>query len=89
MTERSNEQMARDLENQAKSITEIVLSQREMREDIAELKQERAVQAVEDKFRDEKLSSIYSLGKVALGAIVTLFIGAIFAALKAGIFNVG
>lgn len=87
MTERSTDQMARDLENQAKTITEIVINQRAMGVDLAELKQERAVAEVEDKFRDEKLKSITDMGKLVVTTVVVLFVGAVFAALKLGLFS--
>lgn len=87
--ERSIEQVIRDQENQAKTITEIIQNQRSMLDDINEMQRAGAVRDAEDKHRDEKLDSIFNLGRTILVAVILLFIGAVFAGLRAGVFNVG
>ncbi len=87
--ERSIEQVIRDQENQAKTITEIIQNQRSMLDDINEMQREAAVRTAEDKHRDEKLDSIFNLGRTILVAVILLFVGALFAGLRAGVFNVG
>ncbi len=87
--ERSIEQVIRDQENQAKTITEIIQNQRSMLDDINEMQREAAVRTAEDKHRDEKLDSIFNLGRTILVAVILLFVGAVFAGLRAGVFNVG
>ncbi len=87
--ERSIEQVIRDQENQAKTTTEIIQNQRSMLDDINEMQREAAVRTAEDKHRDEKLDSIFNLGRTILVAVILLFVGALFAGLRAGVFNVG
>lgn len=86
--ERTLEQVVRDQENQAKTITEIIQNQRTMNDTLFEIEKENAVRVEADKNRDEKLDSIFKLGWAVLLAVVTLFIGAVFAALRTGVFNV-
>jgi hypothetical protein len=86
--ERSLEQVIRDQENQAKTITEIIQNQRSMNDDLVDVQRANAVRAEADKHRDEKLDSIFNLGRTILVAVILLFIGAVFAGLRAGIFNV-
>lgn len=86
--ERSLEQIIRDQENLAKTVTEIILNQRVMNDDLVDVKRANAVRAESDKHRDEKLDSIFNLGRTILVAVILLFLGAVFAGLKAGVFNV-
>lgn len=70
-----------DLQAHSKSITVIV-------EDLNEVRQAVAIITAENKYRDEKLTSITSLGRTVLLAVIMLFLGAVFAYLAAGGFRV-
>ncbi len=70
-----------DLQAHAKTLSELTLQLAEVKEDVA-------VITVENKYRDEKLNGITSLGRTVLIAVITLFIGAVFAFLAAGGFRV-
>ncbi len=70
-----------DLQAHAKSITALT-------EELAEHRQAIAVMTTENKYRDEKLGSITSLGRTILVTVLTLIIGIVIAYFAAGGFRV-
>jgi hypothetical protein len=80
--------LERDARDHSKSITEIVLVQRETNKDVDRLQEAKAVEEVKNAYRDEKIANINGIGKLVVTTVIVLFIGAVFAALKLGLFNV-
>ena len=76
----SNELINRDLQSHAKTITELVTK-------INELDTKVAVMESENEHRDEKLKSIFNLGRTVLVTVITLAIGVWFAFLSQGGFT--
>lgn len=70
-----------DLQAHARSLTVLTEELRDAQQDIALIK-------TENRYRDEKVSGITSLGRTTLIAVITLFIGAVFAFLASGGFRV-
>lgn len=70
-----------DLQAHAKTISSLVT-------ELSDVKKNVAVMTAENEFRDEKLSNINSLGRSVLIAVITLFIGVVFAYLASGGFRV-
>ena len=66
-----------DLQNHAKTLTVLTV-------ELADVKQTLAVITVENRYRDEKVNSITTLGRTVLIAVITLFIGLVFAFLASG-----
>jgi sugar diacid utilization regulator len=66
-----------DLQNHAKTLTVLTV-------ELAEVKQSLAVITVENRYRDEKVNSITALGRTVLIAVITLFLGLVFAFLASG-----
>jgi hypothetical protein len=80
--------LERDTRDHSRSITEIVLVQRETMKDVAQLKEDRAIDEVKDGYRDEKLAGINKIGWLVVSTVIVLFLGAVFASLKLGVFHV-
>lgn len=76
--------LERNLSDQGKTITEVIGDQREIRDDVSDLKRANAVRDVEDRHLDERLDrietsikAVYGLGKWLLGAIGSLIVAAV------------
>lgn len=70
-----------DLQAHARILTELTTK-------ISSVERDVAVMKVENKFQDEKLSSIYGLGRTVLITLVTLALGLVFAFFANGGFRV-
>lgn len=85
-------QLERDLQMQAKSLSELVLDQRSTNDDIGALKQANAMRNLKDEYLDDRLDrieasiqSVYNLGKWLLGAVgSTLVVAVVGFALRGG-----
>lgn len=76
--------LERNLSDQAKSITEVITDQREIRGDVSDLKRANDIRDVEDRHLDERLDrieeqikAVYGLGKWLLGAIGSVVVVAV------------
>lgn len=80
----SVEQIARDVRDHAKSLTAIIEDQRAMKEEIAVLREDKAVRVVKDDNLndrldriDDRINGIFSLGKWLLAAVGTVLIAVV------------
>lgn len=70
-----------DLQSHARILTMLT-------EELTDVKQAVAVITSENRYRDEKVTSISTLGRTVLVAVIVLFVGVVFAYLAAGGFRV-
>lgn len=71
------DRVLRDLEMQGKSIGEIVLFQRGLADDLAQVQQEGAVRAERDRHRDKSADRSWQILVLTIGAFISVTAGAV------------